>query len=179
MWSCTEICKFSLLVERNHCIFRQIFNQLHLIRLFFFFHQCNRLFSRKCKLLNFQIFFDNFLHLFFDCFQIFCCKRNFSVKIIVETVINCRSDCKFCIRKQSFYCLCKNMRCCVAERMCSLLTLECMNCQFTILVDLCAKIDHFPVHFSCCRHSCKPFTDICCNLIYRLCFTVFFDRTIF
>ena len=30
-------------------------------------------------------------------------------KIIVETIVNCRSDCDFCIREQILYCLCQHV----------------------------------------------------------------------
>ena len=64
----TKIREFSLTVKADFSILRKIFDEFHLIRLFFFFHQCNGFFSWKCKFFQTIAFFDDFFHFFFKSF---------------------------------------------------------------------------------------------------------------
>ena len=133
--SCTKICKFSLWIEADYGIFRKVFDQFHFIWFIFFFKICDCFRSWHCILFNWKIFFNDFLHLSFDLFQVFCYKRSLTVNIIIESVFNWRSDRKFCIRIQSLDRLCHNVRCCVTECTFSFFIIECKNVQLTVFVD--------------------------------------------
>ena len=179
MRACAQIRKFTLAIEADDCVFRQIFDQFYLVRLFFFFHEGNGFCSRQFEALQFQILFYNFLHLCFDFFKIFAGERSFSVYIVVESVCDGRSDCKLGLRVQSLDCLCHNMGCCMTECCFSAFIIEGQNGKIAVLVDDGTKIFYFAVYFTCTGHSCKAFADVCCDLNDGFRFGVLFGTSIF
>ena len=109
MRSCTEIGKFSLRIEADHCIFRQILDQLYLIWFFFFLKICDCFRTRFCKLLDRKRLFYDFFHFCFDLFQILLCQRSLTVNIIIKSICYGWSDRKFCVRIQTLDRLRHNM----------------------------------------------------------------------
>ena len=178
MRSCTEIHEISLAVERNHCVFRKILNQLYLIWLILFFHKFNRFISRKGKFLKLCTFLDDLLHFFLDLVQILSAER-LCIKIIIISCINGWSDCKFYVWIKVLHCLCQNMGTGVSYHSQSFRILRCQNVQCTVFVQNCTKIYDLSVHFSGTGHSCQAFADIRCNLNYRFALCVFFHGSIF
>ena len=134
MWSCAQICEFSLTIERNGCILRQVLNQFYFIRLSFFFHKLNCFCSWQCEFFQTCTFFDDLLHLFFNIIQIFSGEWCV-VKIIIESVFNRWSDCKLCFREQILDCFCQYMRCRMTK-CCQTCRILCsQNVQFAVLFD--------------------------------------------
>ena len=132
--ACAQVCEVSLLVEGDNCILRQILNQLYLVGFFSFFHIFDCLCSGQFKSFNRNVLFCDFLHFNFQCFQFFLCEGLFSVEVIIEAVCNGRADCNLCFGIQTLYCLCQNMRCCVAECHFPCFILKCANRNLCILV---------------------------------------------
>ena len=166
MRSRAQVREFTLLIEADNCVFRKIFNKFYLIWLFFLLHQSNRFLSWKRKALNRKRFFHDLLHFFFNLFQIFCCKWNISVHIIVKAVRNGWPNSKLRLRIEALYCLCQNMRGCMTEGIFPSFVLKCQNIQLTVLGHYRSEIHYFPVYFSCHCHSGKSFADVRCNLIH-------------
>ena len=179
MRACAQIRKFTLAIEADDCVFRQIFDQFYFVRLFFFFHKGNGFCSRQFEALQFQILFYDFLHLCFDFLKILAGERSFSVYIVVESVCDGRSDCKLCLRVQSLDCLCHNMGCSVTECCFSAFIVEGQNGKITVFVDHGTKVFYFAVYFTCTGHSCKAFADVCCDLNDGFRFGVLFGTSIF
>ena len=179
MRACAQIRKFTLAIEADDCVFRQIFDQFYFVRLFFFFHEGNGFCSRQFEALQFQILFYDFLHLCFDFLKILAGERSFSVYIVVESVCDGRSDCKLCLRVQSLDCLCHNMGCSVTECCFSAFIVEGQNGKITVFVDHGTKVFYFAVYFTCTGHSCKAFADVCCDLNDGFRFGVLFGTSIF
>ena len=65
-----KISKVALFEERDQLSFRKIIDQFYLVRFLTLLHQRDRLFSRKSKVLDLFILFDQFAHLILDAFQI-------------------------------------------------------------------------------------------------------------
>ena len=134
---CTQIRKFSLLIKADFLPFRQIFNQLHLIRLLLLFHQGNGFLPRQAEPLYRQSFLDDLLHLCLNLFQILCCNRLCKINIIIKTVCNRRTNGQLCLRIQPLYRLSHHMACRVAQRCQPLLIPGRQNIQATILLKNC------------------------------------------
>ena len=179
MRACAQVRKFTLAIEADDCVFRQIFDQFYFIWLFFFFHESDGFCSRQLEALQFQILFYNFLHFCFDFFKVFAGEWSFSVYIVVESVCDGRSDCKLGLRVQSLDCLCHDMGCGVTECCFSAFIVKGQNGKIAVLVDDGTKIFYFTVYFTCTGHSCKAFADVCCDLNDGFRFGVLFGTSIF
>ena len=134
MWSCTQICEFSLTIERNGCILRQILNQFYFIWFSLFFHEFNSFCSWKCEFFQTCAFLDDLLHLFFDVIQIFSGEWCM-VKIIIKSVFDRWSDRQLGFREKILHCFCQYMGCGMAK-CCQTCRIFCsQNIQFTIFVN--------------------------------------------
>ena len=162
--ACAEIHKLSLLIEADLRIFRKILNKLYLIRFIFFFKKFNSLCSWFCKSGNGQVLFYDFFHLSLDLRKIFCCDRLITVNIIIEAILNRRSNCKLHLREKAFDSLSHNMGSGMTECSFAALTVKGEDIQLTVSVNHCTKIYNLSVHFTCTCYACKTFTDIGSNL---------------
>ena len=95
MWTCAEINKIPLLIERQMCILRQILNKLHLIGLVLLPHERQSFLAGQLKSLQRQALLDDLLHFLFNGVQFFLRKGLFSVEIVVEPIVNSRTDGQF------------------------------------------------------------------------------------
>ena len=179
MWSRTEICKFSLSIETDFGIFRKVFDQFHFIRFSLFFKVFYCFISRLGRTFKRKSFFDDFLHLCFDFFQIFCHKRCLAVNVIIETVCNGRSDCKLCIRVKSLDRLCHNMRSRMTERALSFFVIKCQDTQCTVFTDHRSEVNHLTVYFPGCCCSRQSFADVFRNFDYGFALGILFNRSVF
>ena len=177
--TCTQICEVTLFVEGNHCIFRQILNQFYFVGFFSFFHVFDCFCTRQFKAFDRQIFFYNLLHFSFDGFQFFRCESFFFIEVIVETVCNCRTDCQFYFRVQSFYSLCQNMRCCMTESDFTSFVFKCADAYFRIFVYYITQIFYFAVNDTCTSVSCQTFADGFCDIQNGHCAVKFFYYIVF
>ena len=62
----TKVREIPLFIEADNGILRQIFNQLHFIRLILFLHKCNGFLSRKFKTFDGRILLNDLLHFLFN-----------------------------------------------------------------------------------------------------------------
>ena len=175
----TEIYEFSLLIEADLLTLRQIFNQLYLIWFVAFLKICDRLFPGLRKSLDRQILFHDLLHLCLDLLQIFRYKRSLPVQIIIETVVDRRSDSKLGIRVQTLNRLRHDMRRSMPERSLSILGIKRQQFQLTILIDLRPQVYDITVHLRARCDPCKTLADILRNVKNRPAPLVFLHRTIF
>ena len=172
MRSCTQIGKFSLTVEGNLRILRQIPDQLHLVRLVLFFHELDCLCSGKSELLKLCTFLDDLFHLCFQIVQILSGKRCM-LKIIVKSCINTGTDGQLCIGEQVLHSLCQHVRCGVADGCQPFLVICSTNLQFTVSVQYGSQILNLTVNLCTAGCSCKSFTDIKGNVIDAFALSVF------
>ena len=122
----TKVDIFALLIERNLGVFRKILDQFHFVRLFAFFHKFNCFIAGKSKSFQLCSLFYDLFHLFFDLVKRLAVKR-FHIKIIIETVLDRRSDRTFRMRIQTFDRLCQHMGCGVAVSCLSGITVKGQN----------------------------------------------------
>ena len=90
MGSRTKINEFALFVETDYGIFRKILDKLYFVVLAFFFQKLDCFGAGFGECFQFQIFFDNFLHLGFEFVEIFGNESSFFVKVVVESVVDGR-----------------------------------------------------------------------------------------
>ena len=98
----TQIYEAALVIEGNLRILRQIFNQLHLIRLTLVFHVLDCFIAGQSEPLQFMSFLDDLLHLRFQLIQVFPGKR-LCVEIIIKSIFNGRPNGHLCLREQTLY----------------------------------------------------------------------------
>ena len=109
MRACAQIHEFALTVKADYRILRQILDQLHLIVFVSLLHEGDRLITGKRKALQRQALLHDLLHFLFDCGKILAGNGLLKLKIIIEAILNCRSDRQLRIRIQALYRLCQNM----------------------------------------------------------------------
>ena len=179
MRSCTEIYKLTLAVKAQLCILRKILDQLYLVGFFFFLHEPDSLFTGHGEALQTKSFFNNFLHLCFDLLQILSRKRSFSVYIIVKPILDRRPDGQFCLRIETFDCLCHDMRCGMTECCLSSLIFKGKDVQLAVGIHNRTKVNLLAVDLSGTGSPCQAFADVQCDVINAFCFCVLFFRAVF
>ena len=107
--TCAEIHKIALTIEANHGVFGQVANEFHLIGLILFLHEANSLLAGEFETLKRQVFGNYLCNFLFNLRKIFGAERNIRVKVVVEAVIDRRSDCKLDFRPKAFHGLCKDV----------------------------------------------------------------------
>ena len=105
MRASAQIGEVTLFVEADYCIFRQVVDEFNFVGFFQFFHKFDCFCTRKFKAFQFEFFFANFTHFAFESSQIFRSKRSRSIKVIVEAVVDARTDCQLNFRMQTFHSL--------------------------------------------------------------------------
>ena len=175
MRSCTQVNELSLAVKADFFTFRQILNQFYFVRLSFFFHESNRIFSGFCETLNLQILFNDLFHLCFDLAEIITGQRSIKLHIIVETICDRRSDCQLGVRIETFYSLCHHMACGMAKCCQTFLILCSQDIQLTILLQNGSQVNDLSIYLSGTGYTCQTLTQVFCNIDYRHCLCIFFD----
>ena len=110
MRSGAQVYKVALLIERNHCVLRQIVDQLNFVRLVSFFHILDGLSPWQFKSFKGIICLYDLLHLFLDLIEIFFSEFVFRVKVIIKSVIYGRPYGQLGVRPEMFYGLGHYMR---------------------------------------------------------------------
>ena len=105
----TEIREIPLFVERDRLLFRQIFDQHDLVVLAFSLEILERLFARQHLLHQRNIFLRDLRHFLLDRCEILLAEDMVRIQIIVEAIIDRRSDSKLHTREQMLNRLCHHM----------------------------------------------------------------------
>ena len=110
MRACAQVGELALLVERNGSVFRQIVNQLYLVRLLALFHELDGLLARQLEALELLLFLADLAHLCLESIEVLLREGERRIKIVVEAVVDGRADGQLDLRIQAFYCLRENVR---------------------------------------------------------------------
>ena len=110
MRSCAQVSELALLVEGNGSVFRQIVNQLYLVRLLALFHELDGLCARQLEALELLLLLADLAHLCLESIEVLLREGERRIKIVVEAVVDGGADGQLDLRIQAFYCLCENVR---------------------------------------------------------------------
>ena len=110
MRACAQVGELALLVEGNGSVFRQIVNQLYLVRLLALFHELDGLCARQLEALELLLLLADFAHLCLESIEVLLREGERRIKIVVEAVVDGRADGQLHLRIQAFYCLRENVR---------------------------------------------------------------------
>ena len=148
MRTCAEVCEIVLLIECYVFTFVGVLLcKLYLVGLVHFLKLFNGIFGRKLKAFKLNTRLNNLLHFSLDFFKVIGRKRLFYVKVVVKSVVNCRSDCALCIRIKSFYSLCKHVGSCVPESLFALGVVKCEKLKLAVACKLSAQVYNLSVNF--------------------------------
>ena len=100
MRTCAEVGELALGVERNVRVGRQIPDQLDLVRLALFFHIPDGFLARQLKALELELLLADSAHFRFQLFHNFGRKRKRRVEVVIEAVVDRRTDCELHLRVQ-------------------------------------------------------------------------------
>ena len=97
---------FTLLIEGDDCVLVKVADMFDFIFFSSLFHQCNSLFARKRKRLDWQILFDDFLHFRLDAGKVIVGEFGFAeVYVVVKTFFVCGAVGKVCFGEKTLDCL--------------------------------------------------------------------------
>ena len=102
-----QVGKFALLIERNNLVLRQVVDELNLIRLILHQLQCFR--PGQLKTLHLELFLADFAHFCLNLLHDLRGERKWRIQVIIEAVVNRRTDCQLYLRVQALDSLCQNM----------------------------------------------------------------------
>ena len=147
MGTCTEVGELALRIEGDHLVLRQILNQLHLIVLTLLTEECNRLCTGNLAADKRQILLDDLLHFLFDITKIGIRQLVLHVEIVVEAVLDRRSDRELhvALRIQALHRLRHDVRRRMAQSMAAALIVKGQHAQRSILRDRRRQIDNLAV----------------------------------
>ena len=100
-----QIGEVTLFVEADYSIFRKIVDKFNFVGFFQFFHEFDCFSTRKFKAFQFEFFFANFTHFAFESSKVFRRERSRSIEVIVEAIVDARTDCQLNFRMQTFHSL--------------------------------------------------------------------------
>ena len=115
---------------------------------FLSFHQLLCLAAGEKESLDRQIFLDDLLHLRLDLRKNFGSEGGFGVDVIIEAVVDRRTDRQLCLGIKALHRLCKNVRCCVPEDLLALLVGKGKGLDLRAVGDLFGKTDDLSVSLS-------------------------------
>ena len=85
MRACAQVGELALLVEGNGSVFRQIVNQLYLVRLLALFHELDGLCARQLEALELLLLLADFAHLCLEAF--YCLRENVRYRVTVGVAV--------------------------------------------------------------------------------------------
>ena len=143
----TEVGKVALLVEGDSLAFGKVFDKLYLVGLILFLHKRNSLVARQSEALNTKIFLYDLLHFGFKLFKNFGSEGGVNINIVVEAVIDGRTDSKLCVGIKTLHCLSKNVRGGVPKHLLAALLFKSEGFDLIVFGNLGRKIAYFAVDF--------------------------------
>ena len=164
----TKVSKFALLVEADSlALVSVLLAKLNLVRLAHLFQHSNCLVNRQAELFKVNTFLDNLLHLSLDSCKVVSCESLFCIKIIVETIVNSRTDSKLCVWVKTLNSLCKNVGSCVPESLLAFLAVESHNLESAVLVNCCTQVAYVSVNFHAASRLVESHADSLDNFSRR------------
>ena len=147
MGACAEVGELALRIEGDHLVLGQILNQLHLIVLTLLTEECNRLCTGNLAADKRQVLLDDLLHFLFDITKIGIRQLVLHVEIVVEAVLDRRSDRELhmALRIQALHRLRHDVRRRMAQSMAAALIVKGQHAQRSILRDRRRQIDNLAV----------------------------------
>ena len=147
MGACAEVGELALRIEGDHLVLGQILNQLHLIVLTLLTEECNRLCTGNLAADKRQILLDDLLHFLFDITKIGIRQLVLHVEIVVEAVLDRRSDRELhmALRIQALHRLRHDVRRRMAQSVAAALIIKGQHAQRSILRDRRRQIDNLAV----------------------------------
>ena len=174
-----EVGKLTLLIEADDGVFRQVLNQLNLVRLALFLHQCDCLSTGQLKTFERQCFFNDLLHLSFNLGQIVSGDGGLGIYVVVEAVGNRRTDCQLDFRPEAFDRLCHDVGSGMAQGRQAFLVLCGQDVEGAVMVNDGTQVDGFAVHLCDSSDTGKAGADILRNFDSGKSVLVFFYRAVF
>ncbi|MNH89365.1 hypothetical protein D3C73_418860 [compost metagenome] len=95
MRTTAEIKELALIINGDNAVFRKITNQFQLVRIFELRKNIKSFLTAYFAAGNRQILANDALHLLLNLLQIFRIKRVFKIHIVIEAVLNYRSNAEF------------------------------------------------------------------------------------
>ena len=148
MGTCAEVCEIALFVEGNLCIFRKVINKHDLVILAFVLEELQCFAAAYHFLDQRNVFFGNLGHFFFNGCKIFLAEYMVRVQIIIEAVINSRSNGKLGAREQMLDSLRHHMGSGMAQSKEAFLIFLGKKFNFTAIYNGITEICQFTVHLS-------------------------------
>ena len=172
--SCAKFAEIALFIERKCFAFSSVLiNELEFIRLVF--HDLFCFFRAHGAFVEFKTGFDDLCHLVFDFFEVINGERFFNVEVIIESVIDSRTDGEFCTGEKMKNSLGHDMGSGVPESFFTIRIVEGEDFNFAVFFDGCTKVTAFAVDFCRTGNSCKSGADALGNLIGGDAVFVFFN----
>ena len=105
-----QVGEFTLAVERDNRVLRQVVDEFDLIRLIFFLHEGNGLFTRQLKAFKLQLFLADLAHLGLELVEHLLGEVERRVKVVVKAVVDGRADGQLHLGMQALDRLRQNVR---------------------------------------------------------------------
>ena len=140
-----EVDEIALLIERDVLPMRDIGDDLRLVGLAHVAEEPDGLVARHHRTLHLEVLSRNLLHLCLDLLQILGGKRTLVGEVVVETVLDHRTDGHLRRGKQALHRLCQQMGGGVADDIDALLVLAGHDGQLGIAFDQIGGIDQLAV----------------------------------
>ena len=145
MWSAAEIDEVALAVERDRFVGRDTRDDLRLV----FFADATEELHGFVAIPDFArnrlITIDDFLHAGFDDLQVVFGKRFFAREVVVEAVVDRRSDCYLRVRPQLLDRFCESMRCVVTQQFHAIIGIARYDFDRGIVLDVACEVPQFSV----------------------------------
>ena len=162
--ACAQVGEVALMIQRNQLAFRQILNQLYLIRLILLAEQVERILAGNLLANHRNALLDDFFHLRLDLFQILRREIVFGINIVIEAVVDGRSDCQLDIRIQVLDCLCQNVRSGVTQGPLAHIIIKGQDAHRAVLLQRGFQIDGLSVYLCCQCGACQTGRNLLGNI---------------
>ena len=167
MRAAAQVDEFALLIQRQDLVGRNVLDDAGLVLLTPRAEKGHRLVARHFAALHLQIVGDDLLHLVLDRLQIFGAKRLVAGKIVVEAIVDRRTDRDLGAREQALYRLRHQVCSRMTDDFHAFLVARGDDAQASIPVDPVAGIDHSSIKFTGQRRLGEARADRGCHLRYR------------
>ena len=145
-----EVRELALRVHRDLLAFRQIVDELDLVGLALLLKELQGLFAADFLALELEVLLDDLLHLFLDIRKIGFRQLTVDVEVIVEAIVDSRSDGQAHIRVlvEALDGLCEDVGCRVAQCPAAILIVERQKLDLAVFIEDGREVLRLAVHLS-------------------------------
>ena len=154
----------ALFVKTDFFAFGQFFDKLDFVNLALIFHKFKRVLSRKNKAGYGQVCLDNLVHFRLDFVKVVLSDGRFEIEVVIKTVFDGRTDCKFYRGINVFYRLCENVRRGMTINFFAFVVGKSQHFERAVVFDDGGQVFQCAVNFHGDRVSCKTFADFLCGV---------------